>query len=40
LIPYWRKDLKGGRKPINANAETIWRLAIFWDARRGSAVRA
>jgi putative SOS response-associated peptidase YedK len=23
LIPYWSKDPKGGRKPINAKAETV-----------------
>src|SRR6266567_2468303 len=32
LIPYWCKDPKGGRKPINAKAETISRLPMFRDA--------
>jgi SOS response associated peptidase (SRAP) len=27
LIPYWRQDPTGGRKPINAKAETVARLA-------------
>jgi putative SOS response-associated peptidase YedK len=26
LIPYWCKDPTGGRKPINAKAETVARL--------------
>ncbi len=36
LIPYWCKDPKGGRKPINAKAETVVRLPMFRDtyARR------
>jgi putative SOS response-associated peptidase YedK len=29
LIPYWCTDLKGGRRPINAKAETVARLHIF-----------
>ena len=32
LIPYWCKDPKGGRKPINAKAETVFRLPMFRDA--------
>ncbi len=32
LIPYWCKDSKGGRKPINAKAETVARLPMFRDA--------
>jgi len=32
LIPYWCKDPKGGRKPINAKAETVSRLPTFRDA--------
>jgi putative SOS response-associated peptidase YedK len=32
LIPYWCKDPKGGRKPINAKAETVANLPIFRDA--------
>jgi len=32
LIPYWSKDPKGGRKPINAKAETVARLPMFRDA--------
>jgi putative SOS response-associated peptidase YedK len=32
LIPYWCSDPKGGRKPINAKAETVRRLASFRDA--------
>jgi putative SOS response-associated peptidase YedK len=32
LIPYWCKDPKGGRKPINAKAETTAKLPIFRDA--------
>ena len=34
LIPYWCKDPKGGRKPINAKAETVARLPSFRDAYR------
>jgi putative SOS response-associated peptidase YedK len=32
LIPYWTKDPKGGRKPINAKAETVASLPSFRDA--------
>src|SRR5205823_14071523 len=32
LIPYWCSDPKGGRKPINAKAETIASLPTFRDA--------
>ena len=32
LIPYWCKDPKGGRKPINAKAETVANLPMFRDA--------
>jgi putative SOS response-associated peptidase YedK len=32
LIPYWCTDRKGGRKPINAKAETVARLPTFRDA--------
>jgi putative SOS response-associated peptidase YedK len=32
LIPYWVKDTTGGRKPINAKAETIASLPSFRDA--------
>jgi putative SOS response-associated peptidase YedK len=32
LIPYWCKDPKGGRKPINAKAETVAKLPMFRDA--------
>ena len=32
LIPYWIDDPKGGRKPINAKAETVSRLPMFRDA--------
>ena len=32
LIPYWCKDPKGGRKPINAKAESISTLPMFRDA--------
>ena len=31
LIPYWCKDPKGGRKPINAKCETIDNLPTFRD---------
>jgi putative SOS response-associated peptidase YedK len=36
LIPYWCKDPKGGRKPINAKAETVAGLPMFREgyARR------
>jgi putative SOS response-associated peptidase YedK len=32
LTPYWCKDPKGGRKPINAKAESVSRLPMFRDA--------
>jgi putative SOS response-associated peptidase YedK len=32
LIPYWCGDPKGGRKPINAKAETVRTLPTFRDA--------
>jgi putative SOS response-associated peptidase YedK len=32
LIPYWCKDPKGGRKPINAKSETVDKLPMFRDA--------
>jgi putative SOS response-associated peptidase YedK len=32
LIPHWCNDLKGGRKPINAKAETVAKLPMFRDA--------
>jgi SOS response associated peptidase (SRAP) len=32
LIPYWCNDPKGGRKPINAKAETVASLPTFRDA--------
>ena len=32
LIPYWCKDSKGGRKPINAKSETVAKLPMFRDA--------
>jgi putative SOS response-associated peptidase YedK len=32
LIPYWCKDPKGGRKPINAKAETVATVPSFRDA--------
>ncbi len=32
LIPYWCKDVKGSRKPINAKAETVAKLPMFRDA--------
>jgi putative SOS response-associated peptidase YedK len=32
LIPHWCKDPKGGRKPINAKAETVGKLPMFRDA--------
>lgn len=32
LIPNWCRDEKGGRKPINARAETVHQLPSFRDA--------
>ena len=32
LIPHGCGDEAGGRKPINAKAETVARLPMFWDA--------
>jgi putative SOS response-associated peptidase YedK len=32
LIPHWCQDPKGGRKPINAKAESVSRLPTFRDA--------
>jgi putative SOS response-associated peptidase YedK len=34
LIPYWCDDPKGGRKPINAKAETVATTPTFRDAYR------
>ncbi|HEY7244101.1 MAG TPA: SOS response-associated peptidase [Xanthobacteraceae bacterium] len=34
LVPYWCKDRSGGRKPINAKAETLRTLPSFRDAYR------
>ena len=34
LIPYWCKDPKCGRKPINAKAETVAALPTFREAYR------
>jgi putative SOS response-associated peptidase YedK len=34
LIPYWRKDPAGGRRPINAKCETVRDLPTFRDAYR------
>jgi putative SOS response-associated peptidase YedK len=34
LIPYWCEDPTGGRKPINAKAETVARLPTFREAYR------
>jgi putative SOS response-associated peptidase YedK len=34
LIPYWCEDPTGGRKPINAKCETVWRLPTFREAYR------
>jgi len=31
-VPYWCSDPKGGRKPINAKAETVATLPTFRDA--------
>jgi putative SOS response-associated peptidase YedK len=32
LIPHWCSDPRGGRRPINAKAESISRLVMFRDA--------
>jgi putative SOS response-associated peptidase YedK len=32
LIPHWYIDPRGGRKPINAKAESVSRLPMFRDA--------
>ena len=32
LIPYWCQDPRGGRRPINAKAESVSRLPMFRDA--------
>ena len=32
LIPYWCQDPKGGRRPINAKAESVSKLPMFRDA--------
>ena len=32
LIPYWCTDPSGGRRPINAKAESVSRLPMFRDA--------
>ena len=32
LIPHWRQDPTGGRKPINAKSETVVRLPTFREA--------
>jgi putative SOS response-associated peptidase YedK len=34
LIPYWCQDPIGGRKPINAKCETMWKLPTFHEAYR------
>jgi putative SOS response-associated peptidase YedK len=34
LIPYWVSDPKGGRKPINAKAETVATVPTFREAYR------
>ena len=34
LIPYWCRDAKGGRRPINAKSETVATLPTFRDAYR------
>ena len=34
LIPYWCTDPTGGRKPINAKAETLAKLPSFREAYR------
>jgi putative SOS response-associated peptidase YedK len=32
LIPNWCQDPRGGRKPINAKAESVSKLLMFRDA--------
>jgi putative SOS response-associated peptidase YedK len=32
MIPHWCQDPAGGRKPINAKAETVAKLSMFRDA--------
>jgi putative SOS response-associated peptidase YedK len=32
LIPHWCSDARGGRRPINAKAESVSRLPMFKDA--------
>ncbi len=32
LIPYWCQDPKGGRRPINAKAESVAMLPMFKEA--------
>ena len=32
LVPHWCTDPKGGRKPINAKAESVAKLPMFRDA--------
>jgi putative SOS response-associated peptidase YedK len=34
VVPYWCREPKGGRKPINAKAETVATLPTFRDAYR------
>jgi putative SOS response-associated peptidase YedK len=34
LIPYWCQDPTGGRKPINAKYETVWKLPTFHEPHR------
>ena len=34
LIPYWCQDPAGGRKPLNAKWETVWKLPTFREAYR------
>ena len=40
LIPYWCKDPKGGRKPINAKCETVRTLPTFRDAYQTAEVHS
>jgi putative SOS response-associated peptidase YedK len=37
LIPHWCQDPTGGRKPINAKCETVYKLPMFKDAIIGGA---